>query len=160
MKRLVFLLFALVFAMSCYTMVAFADTTDKTVDGNTERWEQESTRVDTLATMTWNQSADTLHFIGTGYADRLGLKFGFRSNIAYSNTDVGVKIKFPEHFNAYFGGNNNMHFAVAFTNNWKTWWNASDNITKSVAFIIRPVNDDMVTVQLAGRWAAGSIGYA
>ena len=159
MKRLVFFLLALALAVSTFAVTAIADEAGKTVDGNMDRWEQESTRADTLATMTWNQAEDSLHFIGEGYADRPGLKFGFRSSVAYANTDVAVKIKFPETFSAYYGGNNNMHFAIAYTNNWKTWWNSSDNITKAVAFIVRPLDDNTVTVQLAGRWAAGPTGY-
>ncbi|MBQ9482184.1 MAG: hypothetical protein IJU84_08480 [Clostridia bacterium] len=159
MKKAIFLLLALTLALFFTSATAFADTTSaKTVDGNNDRWEQESTRADTLATMTWDPSADTLHFIGNGYADRQGMKFGFRSNIAFSNTEAGAIIKFPKSFPALRNESNNMHFVVAYVNTWKAWWNSSDNITKSAAFIIRPVSNDTVTVELAGRWAQNS-GY-
>lgn len=158
MKKTVLLFFVCMLALFFTTTTALADTMPKTVDGNGDRWEQESTRADTLATMTWDRSADTLHFIGNGYADRQGMKFGFRSNIAFSNTEVGAMVKFPDVFSALRTESNNMHYVVAYVNTWRSWWNSSDNITKSAAFIIRPVSNDTVTVELAGRWAQNGYG--
>lgn len=160
MKKLAIFLVVLLLAFLPVFSVFADGTATKTVDGSMDRWEQESSRTDTLATMTWSQSADTLHFIGKGYADRQGMKFGFRSSIAFSNTEWSTKIKFPETFPAFhIEGENNMHYVVAFVNTWKAWWNTNDNTTKSAAFIIRPKSNDKVTVELAGRWGANSTGY-
>ena len=158
MKKLITLLFVILLA--CIPIVqAGAEEAEKTVDGDSTRWEQESTSTDTLATMTWNQEADALNFSGTGYRDRVGMKFGFRCNIAFDVTDVSVTLKFPETFNALYSDTNNMHFAIALTNSWSRWWNTDSNDVKSTAFIVRPQEQDKVSVELAGRWAMGAAGY-
>lgn len=167
MKKLAIFLLVLLLAFLPVFSVFADETATKTVDGRYERWEQEEYKVlNTLATMTWKQEEDTLHFSGTGYGSRPELKFGFRSSIAFSNTEWSVKIKFPDTFPVFFiegypdtPDGNNMHFAIAYTNDWKAWWNTDNNATKGSAFIVRPISNDKVTVELAGRWGASNTGY-
>ena len=149
----------IVFALALAPIVSAQADTDKTVDGSGERWEQESSDVSSLATMTWNREEDTLCFSGTGYKDRAGMKFGFRSKIAYDATDLSVTLQFPETFNAVYSESNNMHFVFALVNTWSRWWNTDGNDVKSAAFIIRPQSQDIISVELAGRWGLGAAGY-
>ena len=157
MKKFAVLCFVLTL-MFATAVPAMADA-DKTVDGSGERWEQESSDVSSLATMTWDSAADTLHFSGTGYKDRAGMKFGFRCKIAFDTADVSVTLRFPETFNALYSESNNMHFALSLVNTWSRWWNTDGNDVKSAAFIIRPQSQNTVSVELAGRWGLGAAGY-
>ena len=71
MKKLALLAMILLLAFAPVS-AAYAEETEKTVDGSGDRWEQESSNAASLATMTWDQEADTLHFSGKGYKDRIG----------------------------------------------------------------------------------------
>ncbi len=158
MKKFVILIMALMLTLAPCVLVN-AEESAYTVDGNAERWEQETANALSLADMVWDANADTLHFKGTGYKDRLGMKFGFRCKIAFSTSEWGINIKFPEEFADTRTEENNMHFVLAFVNTYSQWWNTDGNSVKSAAFIIRPQTQDEITVEFAGRWGIGLSGY-
>lgn len=158
MKKLALLAMTLFLAFMP-ALAANAEESEKTVDGRGERWEQESADASSLATMTWDQQADALHFTGKGYKDRVGMKFGFRCKIAFDTNGLSVTVQFPETFQALYTEENNMHYAIALVNTWSRWWNTDGNDVKSAAFIVRPQAQDTVSVEMAGRWGLGSAGY-
>lgn len=71
--------------------------------------------------MTWDQEADTLHFSGKGYKDRIGMKFGFRCKIAFDTDDLSVTVQFPETFQALYSEDNNMHYVISLVNTYSRW---------------------------------------
>ena len=158
MKKLALLAMILLLAFAPVS-AAYAEETEKTVDGSGDRWEQESSNAASLATMTWDQEADTLHFSGKGYKDRIGMKFGFRCKIAFDTDDLSVTVQFPETFQALYSEDNNMHYVISLVNTYSRWWNTDGNDVKSAAFIVRPQAQDTISVELAGRWGLGSAGY-